>query len=143
MVVPPIVRRTRAAVDAWGEPVEGAPAEPEARRRSPTSAATSGRAGRFLRTEATLLANTLQGTAGQFAVGVVTALGFIIARADRSDHEPADVRVHGDGDRRRQPLGGFALGLVATRVAKGRLIIAAYTIFGLLVSSSASSRRSR
>ena len=30
-------------------------------------------------------------------------------------------------------VGGFALGLVATRVAKGRLIIAAYTIFGLLV----------
>ena len=30
-------------------------------------------------------------------------------------------------------IGGFVLGLVATRVAKGRLIIAAYTAFGALV----------
>ena len=30
-------------------------------------------------------------------------------------------------------LGGFVLGLVATKVAKGRLIIGAYTAFGILV----------
>ncbi len=30
-------------------------------------------------------------------------------------------------------LGGFALGLVTARIAKGRLIIAAYTAFGVLV----------
>ena len=30
-------------------------------------------------------------------------------------------------------LGGFALGLITARIAKGRLIIAAYTAFGVLV----------
>ena len=41
-------------------------------------------------------------------------------------------------------IGGFALGLVTARVAKGRLIIAAYTAFGVArVPRRASSRRCR
>ena len=40
-------------------------------------------------------------------------------------------------------IGGFALGLVATRVAKGRLIIAAYTAFGVLVFLVGQLRRCR
>ena len=70
IVVPPIVRRTRAAVDAWGEPLEGAEREPEGPPTVADIRAISRRAGHFLRPRRTLLANTLQGTAAQFAVGV-------------------------------------------------------------------------
>ncbi len=133
MVVPPVVRRTRAAVDAWGEPVEGAPAEPA----GPPTVADIRRDLKegwgFLRTEATLLANTLQGTAAQFAVGVVTALSFIIAEQIDPTTKAATYAFMETAIGVGNLVGGFALGLIATRVAKGRLIIAAYTIFGLLV----------
>jgi MFS transporter, DHA3 family, macrolide efflux protein len=87
----------------------------------------------FLRTEATLLANTIQGTAAQFAVGVVTALGFLIADeltpgSSTATYAFLEVAI-GVGNL----IGGFLLGLLASRVAKGRLIIAAYTAFGVLV----------
>ena len=45
MVVPPMVRRTRGALDASGEPSKAQPRSPRARRPSPTSARTSRRAG--------------------------------------------------------------------------------------------------
>ena len=86
-----------------------------------------------LRTEATLLANTLQGTAAQFAVGVVTALSFIIAEQIDPSTSTATYAFMETAIGVGNLIGGFALGLIATRVAKGRLIIAAYTMFGLLV----------
>src|SRR6478736_2627297 len=133
MVVPPMVRRTRAAVDAWGEPLEGAEPEPQ----GPPTVADIRRDLKegwgFLRTEATLLANTLQGTAAQFAVGVVTALGFIIAKEIDPTRYLAIFAFMETSIGVGNLLGGFVLGLVATRVAKGRLIIAAYTAFGFLV----------
>ena len=83
-----------------------------------------------------LLANTIQGTAGQFAVGIVTVSSIILARQITG----------GDGDEYRATyafmetaiglgnlLGGFALGMVAARVRKGPLVIAAYTAFGVLI----------
>ena len=61
----------------------------------------------FLRHETVLLANTLQGTAGQFSLGVLTVASLILAREITTTggpgRVPGDVRVHGDGDRRRQP----------------------------------------
>jgi DHA3 family macrolide efflux protein-like MFS transporter len=133
MVVPPIVRRARAAVDQWGEPVEGAPPEPE----GPPTVADIRRDLKegwgFLRSEATLLANTLQGTAAQFAVGVVTALGFVIAEQLNPSTSKATYAFMETAIGVGNLVGGFALGLVATKVAKGRLIIAAYTAFGILV----------
>src|SRR3954471_20254036 len=97
----------------------------------------------FLRHETVLLANTLQGTAGQFALGVITVASLILAREI----------TPGGGDEYRATyafmetaiglgglVGGFGLGGVwggfvggggASRARKGRLIIAAYTIFGL------------
>ena len=79
MVVPPVVRRARSASqagrldDAEPEPsTGGVPTVADVRRDLHEGWA-------FLRTEAVLLANTVQSTAAQLAVGVVTGLGFLIA----------------------------------------------------------------
>jgi MFS transporter, DHA3 family, macrolide efflux protein len=133
MVVPPMVRRTRAAVDAWGEPIEGAEPEPQGPPTVADIRLDLKEGWGFLRTEATLLANTLQGTAAQFAVGVVTALGFIIAEQIDPSTSKATYAFMETAIGVGNLIGGFVLGLVATRVPKGRLIIAAYTAFGLLV----------
>ncbi|HEY3334505.1 MAG TPA: MFS transporter [Candidatus Limnocylindrales bacterium] len=133
MVVPPIVRRARAAVDAWGEPVDGTTPEPAVAPGVADIRRDLKEGWMFLRTEATLLANTLQGTAAQFAVGVVTALGFIIAEHIDPSTSKATYAFLETAIGVGNLLGGFVLGLVATRVAKGRLIIGAYTAFGILV----------
>jgi MFS family permease len=88
----------------------------------------------FLRRETVLLANTIQGTAGQFALGVITVGSLILAK---------EV-TPGTGDEYRGTyafmetaiglgglIGGFALGAVAARARKGLMIIAAYTLFGM------------
>ena len=88
----------------------------------------------FLRTEAALLANTRPEH----------------GRAVRGRRRDGPRVPHRGADQSRRPstatfafmetaigvgnlLGGFALGLVTARIAKGRLIIAAYTVFGVLV----------
>ncbi|HEX5828600.1 MAG TPA: MFS transporter [Candidatus Limnocylindrales bacterium] len=135
MVVPPIVRRARAKVNEWGEPVEGgeveeAPAGPPSVREIRQDL-KEGWA--FLRGEATLLANTIQGTAAQLAVGVVTALGIVIAKEIDPVGATATYAFMETAIGVGNLLGGFVLGLVASRVSKGRLIIGAYTAFGILV----------
>jgi MFS transporter, DHA3 family, macrolide efflux protein len=87
----------------------------------------------FLRQEAVLLANTIQGTAGQFAVGVVTALGFVVAERITPGAATASWAFMETSIGVGNLVGGFVLGLLASRVRKGRLIIAAYVAFGLLV----------
>lgn len=150
MVVPPVARRGRAGAEtgaetgASGSGTETTPGqvggdqatagEPE---ETPATVVEDLKAGwAFLRHEAVLLANTLQGTAGQFAIGIVTVAAIILAREI----------TPGDGNEYRATyafmeaaiglgslLGGFGLGLVAWRVRKGMLIIGAYTVFGLLL----------
>ena len=83
-----------------------------------------------------LLANTLQGTAGQFAVGIVTVASLVLAQqitpgggsAYRGTYAFMETAI-GLGNL----IGGFALGLVAMRVRKGMLVIVAYTTFGALI----------
>jgi MFS family permease len=88
----------------------------------------------FLRHETVLLANTLQGTAGQFALGVLTVGSLILAREI----------TPGGGDQYRATyafmetaigvgglIGGFVLGAVAAKARKGLMVIAAYTLFGI------------
>ncbi len=133
MVVPPLARRARGPEDAGD--IE-APDGGGARYEEPhTTVVQDLRAGwAFLRHETVLLANTLQGTAGQFSLGVLTVASLILAREI----------TPGDGDAYRATyafmetaigigslIGGFALGAVAGRARKGRLIIGAYIAFGL------------
>jgi DHA3 family macrolide efflux protein-like MFS transporter len=138
IAVPPLVRRIRSTGTGEGT---GQDAEGAGESDGGTDASTSIRADlkvgwAFLRHEAVLLANTIQGTAGQFAVGIVTVSSIILARQITG----------GDGDQYRATyafmetaiglgnlLGGFALGMVAARVRKGPLVIAAYTAFGVLI----------
>ena len=88
----------------------------------------------FLRNETVLLANTLQGTAGQFALGVITVGSLILAREItpgtgneyRATYAFMETAIGLGG-----LIGGFVLGAVAIRVHKGRMIIVAYTVFGI------------
>jgi MFS family permease len=133
MVVPPVVRRARSTSqagrldDAESEPTTGGvPSVADVRRDLNEGWA-------FLRTEAVLLANTVQSTAAQLAVGVVTGLGFLIAYQVNPTTQTATFAFMETAIGIGNLLGGFALGLVTARIAKGRLIIAAYTAFGVLV----------
>jgi len=139
IVVPPLLRRARP---------EDELAEDGTLKETPGTEAADGipqpstivgdlKAGwSFLRHETVLLANTLQGTAGQFAVGIVTVASLVLAQqitpeggsAYRGTWAFMETAI-GVGNL----VGGFALGLVATRVHKGMLVIAAYTGFGVLV----------
>jgi DHA3 family macrolide efflux protein-like MFS transporter len=91
---------------------------------------------RFLRQEQALLANTLQGSAGQFAIGIVTALAPVYAAevlAGEIDGRAAYAFLEtaiGVGNL----AGGFVLGLVAARVPRGRLVILGYSVFGACIA---------
>ncbi len=91
---------------------------------------------RFLRGQSVLLANTLQGAIAQITVGTTIALMPIYA---------ADALARGslDGSTTYAFLeagvgvgslvGGFAVGLVGARLAKGRMVIAGFVLYGLCV----------
>ncbi len=142
IVVPPLLRRARAGdeLDADGTLKALPPGEPEdggtAVSRPATVMGDMREGWEFLRHETVLLANTLQGTAGQFAVGIVTVAALVLAQqitpesgsAYRGTWAFMETAI-GVGNL----LGGFALGLVATRVRKGMLVIVAYTGFGILL----------
>jgi DHA3 family macrolide efflux protein-like MFS transporter len=88
---------------------------------------------RFLRQETVLLANTFQGVAGQFAAGVMIAITPIYAaQAIQGTLEP--TAVYGlleTGFGIGNLVGGFVIGLIGARIAKGRLVIVGYTLAGL------------
>ena len=146
IVVPPIVRKARRAggeagaddevdaVDGAGDGVDRRPTATPAKRRSIVADLRVG--WQFLRHETVLMANTLQGTAGQFAVGVFTVSSIVLAKEITTapgDEYRATYAFMETAIGLGNLIGGFALGLVATRVHKGRLIIAAYVAFGALV----------
>ena len=129
IVVPPMVRRVRGTAGG-DQAVEGDDTGKRSIRRDL-------RVGwEFLRHETVLLANTLQGTVGQFAVGVFTVSSIVLAREITKapgDEYRATYAFMETAIGVGNLVGGFALGLITTRVQKGRLIIAAYVAFGALV----------
>jgi DHA3 family macrolide efflux protein-like MFS transporter len=90
----------------------------------------------FLRSQSVLMANTVQGAIAQVTGGTVNALMPVYA---------AVVLVHGSlegstayafletGIGLGSLVGGFAVGLVGTRLAKGRMVIAGFVLLGLCV----------
>ena len=95
---------------------------------------------RFLRNEATLLANTLQATVAQFTIGVLTALtpyyaaGIVIGQPIEEEAAYGFLETAiGVGNL----IGGFIIGVVGARLARGRMIIAGYTAWGLCVAGLA------
>jgi len=88
----------------------------------------------FLRGESVLLANTLQATVGQFTAGVLLALAPFYA-AESITHGGFDATTAyaflETGIGAGNLIGGFVLGLIGARLAKGRLVVAGYAIWGL------------
>jgi MFS family permease len=90
----------------------------------------------FLRHEAVLLANTLQGTVGQFSLGLSIALTPSFVQTAFTSSGFAWQASYGfleTGIGLGNLIGGFAVGLVGTRFMKGRMVIAGYTLWGLLI----------
>ena len=92
---------------------------------------------RFLRSEATLLANTIQAAVAQFGLGIATALTV-----------PYAIEIAGAGGFSWQAvygfletgigvgnlIGGFVIGLIGWRFGRGRMVIIGYVVWGLLLT---------
>jgi MFS family permease len=92
---------------------------------------------RFLRNEPVLLANTLQAAVGQVTVGVLFGQTIVFAERVFGPQGFDWLAVYGfiEGSQGAGNLiGGFVIGLIGARLAKGRMIIAGYTVFGLLTT---------
>ena len=89
----------------------------------------------FLRHEPVLFANTIQAAFAQFAVGALTALTPIFVRDVLGPANGVDPKAGyafleasiGIGNL----VGGFVIGLVGMHLAKGRMVIGGYVMFGL------------
>ena len=90
----------------------------------------------FLRHETVLLANTLQGTVGQFSLGLSIALtpSFVQTAFGGSGFAwQASYGFLETGIGIGNLIGGFAVGLIGTRFMKGRMVILGYTLWGVLI----------
>ena len=151
----PALQRTRASgvvgderIDEAGEATsaktrDGTLGEPDDLRDAGAATETGGifremREGfTFLRHEPVLFANTIQAAFAQFSIGALTALTYIFVEqviAPRSGIEPTAGYAFleasiGVGNL----VGGFVIGLAGMRLAKGRLVIAGYVLFGLFL----------
>jgi MFS family permease len=95
---------------------------------------------RFRRGAAVLLANTLQATVGQFMLGIFLALTPVYAQdsiqAGNQDASASYTFIEG-AIGAGNLIGGFAIGLVGTRIALGRMIILGYAWTGACVAALA------
>jgi MFS family permease len=90
----------------------------------------------FLRQESVLLANTIQGTIGQFSLGLSIALtpSFVQSAFPTSGFAwQAQYGFLETGIGLGNLIGGFAVGLVGARFMKGRMVIAGYALWGLFI----------
>ncbi len=109
-------------------------ADIEARRPSFVAELKDGWA--FLRRETVLLANTLQGAVGQFSLGIAIALTPSFVKLMYSDTGFTWQAVYAffeTGIGLGNLIGGFVIGLVGARWAKGRMVIAGYAAWGLCI----------
>ncbi len=89
---------------------------------------------RFLRRERVLFANTIQATFAQFAIGSLTALTPIFVRDILAPPQVEPVAAYafletaiGVGNL----VGGFTIGLIGARLAKGKTVISGYVLWGV------------
>jgi MFS family permease len=91
---------------------------------------------RFLRGEPVLLANTLQAIAGQLTIGATIALtplyAKVVVRLDSLSWTAAYAFLE-TGIGVGNLVGGFVIGLLGARIAKGRMVIGGYAAYGLAV----------
>lgn len=92
---------------------------------------------RFLRDEPVLLANTIQAVVGQVMIGIVLALLPVYARDTITGVDISPEAVYAfleAGIGLGNLAGGFAIGLLGSRVGLGRLVIAGYALTGGFVA---------
>ena len=124
------------------EPAEVGDAETEPGSATPSARGrllTEMREGwRFLRREPTLLANTAQATVAQFATGILIGLAVVYAeRVYDGTWGFSFEAIYGfleTGIGVGSLIGGFVVGLIGARFAKGKLIIVGYTLMGLCMA---------
>jgi MFS family permease len=95
---------------------------------------------RFLRGEPVLLHNTIQAVVAQFSIGITIGIMAIYA-SEALTSSAVDERARygfiemaiGIGNL----VGGFLVGLVGARIAKGRLVIVGYVVYGACVAALA------
>jgi DHA3 family macrolide efflux protein-like MFS transporter len=110
---------------------------PEGETERPTVLADLRAGYRFLRGEATLLANTLQATIAQFTVGVLTALTPFYAKGIVVGHPISGEAAYGFLETALgvgNLVGGFVIGVIGARFARGKTVIVGYTAWGLCVA---------
>ena len=138
-----VVRGRNHAGEALGD--EGAadePAEPEvvdpgAAEAEPGFFGELQAGWRFLRREPVLLANTVQATIAQLTVGVLLAMTPVYAKTVFGEGTLGWEAVYAfieTGVGAGNLLGGFLIGLIGMRFAKGHMVIAGYTIFGMMIT---------
>ena len=118
IVVPPIARRA-------GEGEE-----------RPTVTADLRAGYRFLRDETVLLANTLQATVAQFTLGVLIALTPFYAKGITAGLAVDEKAAYGFLEAAigaGNLIGGFAIGFLGSRLARGKTVIVGYTVLGACV----------
>jgi DHA3 family macrolide efflux protein-like MFS transporter len=142
-----IVARPGALTDESGADVDGVAGEEAVDADATEVAIDTGvgqgffaemRAGyRFLRSQPTLFANTIQASVAQLTVGVLTALMPAFSREVFESGTLGWEAVYGlieSSTGIGNLLGGFAIGLVGARLAKGRMISGGYLLWGLLTT---------
>jgi MFS family permease len=92
---------------------------------------------RFLRSEATLRANSIQAVFAQFGIGIAIALTTPYAIEIAGASGLSWQAVYGfleTGIGVGNLIGGFVVGLVGSRFGRGRMVIVGYVIWGLLLT---------
>ena len=91
---------------------------------------------RFLRSEAALLANTGQAVVAQFGAGILISVTLIYVDTALRNERLATPTVYAlmeAGLGLGNLVGGFVIGLIGPRLAKGRLIILGYVAYGACI----------
>ena len=135
IIVPPLIRRGSGEGGLAGASGEDGQV-PEA-LATPASLMADMKVGwAFLRHETVLLANTIQGAAGQFAGGILTAGSMVLAQQITAGEGKDYIATYAFMETSiglGSLIGGFVLGLLFGRARKGPMVAAAYAVFGVLM----------
>ncbi len=91
----------------------------------------------FLRHETVLLANTLQAAVAQLTIGVLTALTPLYAKGIVTGQGVDEKAAYGFLETAigvGNLIGGFVIGVIGTRLARGKTVIVGYTLWGACVA---------